>query len=153
MIAGERIGVIGVPSGAEASAEYAVLLAKQGGRRQAERTYRLVHQQAFDLVEAVGILNGLANLGEMAFGPDEFAVEQPVHELGRKFMPARDQVDETGSDHDPGPIGHMDVLVDHFDLLVQEQDRHAEQKAEGGRPAKRNPDIDDSRPAHRLDDE
>ena len=92
-------------------------------------------------------------VGEMALGADEFAVEQAVHELGRKLVSARDQVDETGSDHDPGPVGHVDVLVDRLDLLVEEEDRHAEQKAEGGRPAKRDPDVDHRLPPHRLDDE
>ena len=115
--------------------------------------HRLVHQEALDLVEAVGILNGVADLGEMVLGADEFAVEQPVHELGRKLVSARDQVDETRSDHDPGPVGHVDVVVDLFDLLVEEEDRHAEQKAEGGRPAKRDPDVDHRLPPHRLDDE
>ena len=37
MVAGQRIGVVGVPSGAEAAAKRAVLLAKQSRRRQAER--------------------------------------------------------------------------------------------------------------------
>ena len=46
MVAGQRIGVVGVPSGAEASGEQAVLLAKQSRRRQAQRAHRLVHQQA-----------------------------------------------------------------------------------------------------------
>ena len=153
MIAGERIGVVGFPSGAEASAEQAVLLAKQRRRRQAERACRLVHEQALDLLEAVGILNGLAHLGEMALGADEFAVEQAIHQLGRELVPARDQVDETGSDHDPGPVGHVDVFVDHLDLLVEEQHRRTEEKAKGGRPAERDPDIDHGRPAHRFDDE
>ncbi len=67
---------------------------------------------------------------EMTLGADEFAVEQAVHELGRKLVSAGDQVDQTGSDHDPGPVGHVDVLVDRLDLLVEEEDRHAEQKAE-----------------------
>ncbi len=51
MVAGERVGVIGIPSGAEASGEQAVLLAKQRRRRQAQRTHRLVHQELLDLVE------------------------------------------------------------------------------------------------------
>ena len=153
MVAGQRISVVSVPTGAEASGEQAVLLAKQSRGRQAKRLHRFVHQEALDLVEAVGILNGVADLREMALGADEFAVEQPVHELGGELVSARNQVDETRSDHDPGPVGHVDVVVDLFDLLVEEEDRHAEQKAEGGRPAKRDPDVDHGLPTHRLDDE
>ena len=41
---------------------------------------------------------------EMTLGADELAVEQPVCELGRKFVRARDQVDEARSDADPRPV-------------------------------------------------
>src|SRR6202034_2120016 len=45
MVARERVGVVDVPSGAEASAEHAVLLAEQRRRRQAEGLHRLVHHE------------------------------------------------------------------------------------------------------------
>ena len=115
--------------------------------------HRLVHQQAIDLGQAVGLQDGIAHLCEMALGADEFAVEEPVHELGRELVPARDQVDQTGGDNDPGPVGHVDVLVDRLDLLVEEEDRHAEQEAERGRASERDPHIDHGRPPHGLDDE
>ena len=49
----QRFGVIRVPSGARAPTECAVLLAKQRGRSQKQRTHRLVHQKALDVGEAV----------------------------------------------------------------------------------------------------
>ena len=59
-----------------------------------QRAHRLVDQETVDLGETPGMENGFAHRGKMALGADELAVEQPVRELGRKLVRARDQVDE-----------------------------------------------------------
>src|SRR5580698_4103030 len=47
----------------------------------------------------------------------------------------------------------MDVFVDRLDLLVEEEDGDAEQKAEGCGAAKGDPDVDHRLPSYRLDHE
>jgi len=65
---------------------------------------------------------------------------------------ARDEKDKNGGDRHPGPVRQAGPFVDRAQFFTDEKRRRAEQEAEHGRAAQRDPDADHGRAAHRLHD-
>ena len=90
----------------------------------------------------------------MPLGADELAVEQPVDELGRELVPARDQVDERrkrpASQAQSGMWMYSSIVSI---CLWRKRTGTLSRRPKRGRAAERDPDIDHRRPPHRLDDE
>ena len=148
----EHIGVRRVPSRAHAPPEDPIFLAKQRRRSETQGAHRLVHQKAFDVDEAFGALNILTDGAEPFLRAAEVPVEQSVHKFGGPFVRARDEKDENGGDRHPGPVRQARPFVDRAQFFMDEKRRRAEQEAEHGRAAQRDPDADHGRAAHRLHD-
>jgi hypothetical protein len=113
----ERARFRAVPAIAVAvAAKPSPLAAEHCRRGQRQGAKRLIGEETLDLGRALCLEDGGA---EILADAVELAVEVAVGEMGGALMKPRDDIQEDGADHDPGPVGNGEMFLHVFDLVMQ----------------------------------